>query len=422
MSLSIKIEKVYSKNVAIRDRSIDEGQETVRNGIRQSLSQLFREETPIECICVAKFRNNKQTTRVFSQLGGEISPTSSSNNNNNNNLIVFNLGSQLEFNEKLEIDCYTHDSSRTSSLLRLGKRKIGIYKMLLDSLKSEKIIQIDDVLINSKTNQTLNERIKFTLIYCKPELDKQTGRVKEEVCRKKFLSMSNVLDVTSEIENLEEISFMNQSIKRNKMNNQSIKNTSNNKALDKFYRKACNSIASLSKSTSKSTYDLNYDLVTSGNMAEAIYKSCITLARLSFFPGLDAEKDMEEEVKGSKRLRERRKSHTSLSGDTRDTFSKLSSDDFTFDKYKDNNKNRSNIVNLNNSSKSPIVPQLLTPQLNNKITSWQIRLNLIEIKHLLGNNENVYCSIQIGHQSFTSSVKPIDRLKFNEVIFFLLKI
>lgn len=70
-------------------------------------------------------------------------------------------------------------------------------------------------------------------------------------------------------------------------------------------------------------------------------------------------------------------------------------------------KNQKNLKNYLHSS--------LYANMNKKSNSWQIRVNIIELKYLHGNNENVYCLVEIGDQSFKTSVKKIDFLKFNEV-------
>jgi hypothetical protein len=49
---------------------------------------------------------------------------------------------------------------------------------------------------------------------------------------------------------------------------------------------------------------------------------------------------------------------------------------------------------------------------NEKITSWQIRIRLIEIKNLIGINETVYCIIEIGDKKFKTKEKYIDNLQF----------
>lgn len=61
------------------------------------------------------------------------------------------------------------------------------------------------------------------------------------------------------------------------------------------------------------------------------------------------------------------------------------------------------------------VSQLISKRYSNRLTSWQVRVNLIEIRHLLGTNKDVYCIIRIGDQVFRTNTKPIDKLKYHEV-------
>jgi hypothetical protein len=46
--------------------------------------------------------------------------------------------------------------------------------------------------------------------------------------------------------------------------------------------------------------------------------------------------------------------------------------------------------------------------------TWQIRVRIIEIKNLIGSNQqNVYCLVQIGEHSFKAVSRHIDKLQFN---------
>jgi hypothetical protein len=46
--------------------------------------------------------------------------------------------------------------------------------------------------------------------------------------------------------------------------------------------------------------------------------------------------------------------------------------------------------------------------------TWQIRVRIIEIKNLIGSNQqNVYCLVQIGEHSFKTVSRHIDKLQFN---------
>jgi hypothetical protein len=46
--------------------------------------------------------------------------------------------------------------------------------------------------------------------------------------------------------------------------------------------------------------------------------------------------------------------------------------------------------------------------------TWQIRVRIIEIKNLIGSNQqNVYCLVQIGEHCFKTVSRHIDKLQFN---------
>ena len=66
---------------------------------------------------------------------------------------------------------------------------------------------------------------------------------------------------------------------------------------------------------------------------------------------------------------------------------------------------------LDNSSS-----KIFASKLMNKVTSWQVRVQIIEIKYLLGTNEEVFCQVEIGGNKFTTANKRIGSLTFNEVI------
>jgi len=58
-----------------------------------------------------------------------------------------------------------------------------------------------------------------------------------------------------------------------------------------------------------------------------------------------------------------------------------------------------------------------------KVTSWQVRVVLHEIKHLTGSNETVYCIVEIANQKFKSKEKLIDNFKFeNENQIFIARV
>lgn len=75
------------------------------------------------------------------------------------------------------------------------------------------------------------------------------------------------------------------------------------------------------------------------------------------------------------------------------------------------------VVPSNPSQQRPInlFFYLLNSNCSSNLTSWQVKVQLIEIRNLFGNNKNVYCTVRIADQMFKSSIKSIDKLRFNEV-------
>lgn len=55
-------------------------------------------------------------------------------------------------------------------------------------------------------------------------------------------------------------------------------------------------------------------------------------------------------------------------------------------------------------------------EIKETITSWLIRVNIIKLRHIVGQNENVYMTILIGNKLFKTSVKKNGSLKYDEVI------
>jgi hypothetical protein len=76
-----------------------------------------------------------------------------------------------------------------------------------------------------------------------------------------------------------------------------------------------------------------------------------------------------------------------------------------------------NLTDEANSLNNPIsiFSNLLDRSALTSITSWQVKINLIEIRNLFGNHKNVYCVVKIADQMFKSSARTMDKLRFNEV-------
>lgn len=61
-----------------------------------------------------------------------------------------------------------------------------------------------------------------------------------------------------------------------------------------------------------------------------------------------------------------------------------------------------------------LLNQYFNLEIDEVITSWQITVNLLEIKNLIGVNEIVFCVVEIGDKKFTTKEKHIDKLRFDE--------
>jgi hypothetical protein len=60
-----------------------------------------------------------------------------------------------------------------------------------------------------------------------------------------------------------------------------------------------------------------------------------------------------------------------------------------------------------------LLAQLFYTEQDERIASWQVKIRIVEIKHLVGINENVYCVVEIGDQRFKTKERSIDNLDFN---------
>lgn len=195
------------------------------------------------------------------------------------------------------------------------------------------------------------EKIRFQLKYREPVEKKIDGlhiRVIEELDEDKNSNLNNMLDVESDLLNLEELDFMN-------MNSDF--NTSHQET---------------------SLKNKNQALSSSLCLKNAIGKATLSLAQVAYNPNFILNDEM---IKDEEFINEMLKNLSDSKG-------------LRMDKY---------------------VSQLLCKRQSNRLTSWQVRVNLIEIRHLLGTNKEVYCIINIGNQVFKSNTKPIDKLKYLEV-------
>ena len=65
---------------------------------------------------------------------------------------------------------------------------------------------------------------------------------------------------------------------------------------------------------------------------------------------------------------------------------------------------------LNDINTHNLISQLFYTESDEKITSWQVKVRIIEIKHLVGLNKAVYCIVKIGNQIFRTKEKSIENL------------
>jgi hypothetical protein len=80
-----------------------------------------------------------------------------------------------------------------------------------------------------------------------------------------------------------------------------------------------------------------------------------------------------------------------------------------------NNPDDDAICDLNDVCSHTMFNQIFNSNIlrKEKITSWQVRMRLIEIRHLSGLlNEKLYCIIQIGDKFFRTSERNIQNLNF----------
>ena len=95
-----------------------------------------------------------------------------------------------------------------------------------------------------------------------------------------------------------------------------------------------------------------------------------------------------------------------LSYEQKEKFKKALTRNNSFDYFESNDLNDFNRYNLLNQF-------FRFEQFNEKITSWQVRVKIIELKNLVGTNETVYCEVEIGDYKFRTREKSIDYLNFS---------
>ncbi|CAF0876645.1 unnamed protein product [Brachionus calyciflorus] len=226
--------------------------------------------------------------------------------------------------------------------------------MLLESLQSnEKLVQIDDFLSDPKTNLILKNKISFSLRYRRPV---------EELIDRKY---RRIIELEEDESNKSFIRTLD--VESDLLNLEELE----------YMQRSLHGepVKQVSKKIK------NNPLSTSFSLKNAIGKATLSLAQVAYNPNYI------------------------LNDETL-----VDAEDNIVNEHLQNLSNTNNLENIKPSN-------LLTGKRSfNKLTSWQVRVNLIEIRHLLGTNKEVYCTVKIGdNQIFKSTIKQIDKLRFNEV-------
>ena len=236
--------------------------------------------------------------------------------------------------------------------------------MLLECLQENKLIAIDDHMVDPKTNSFLEEKINFIIRYTTPHLDKDLSK---RLQNKTSILVDN-LSLNSEKDlNIEQLEMVSQNL--DKMDEIQ-------KVEEQLKLVSLGGQQSPTHVRPKSMIDLS-----SGDFLQnAIGKATLSLAQVAFNPNMIIEDKSqcifvtkEDEDKDLHELKEQEKNLKSYFEQTR---------------FKNKDK---------------------------EITSWQIRVNIIELKHILGNNEHIFCTVEYEDQLFKTKTMPIDCLKFNEL-------
>lgn len=267
--------------------------------------------------------------------------------------------------------------------------------MLLESLENERSYQvIDDNLVHPKSNLTISvrykefqfsnkqksnqkisssyqERISFSIRYRRPAIDKRTGRVRNADDLETSCDNEDRLDLIGDLNYIKSNEYLNHSI------NQFTKTTPSSSAHN---NKKC-AIADESGSNCVQFHSLE--------LRNAIGRATLTMAQTAFNPNMIIRENSDEAVSSSML-------ESVVAGDSVKSMS---------------------ISHANPNQQSPIniFFYLLNASASSSLTSWQIKVQLIEIRNLFGNNKNIYSMVSIGDQTFKSSIKSVDKLRFNEV-------
>lgn len=250
--------------------------------------------------------------------------------------------------------------------------------MLLEYLKEDKEINIDDFMVDPKTNSLICEKILFTLKYTKPQYE--NGKKSAEPKLGAGLNENKNENAANSIDdNFSLISEKDLNLEQLEMVIQNLDKIDDiNKVQDKKSMFSLNgSLSTPTTPKAKSTIDLKSD----DFLTNAIGKATLSLAQVAFNPNMIIE-------------------------DKNQSQSIFMTDDENIEvEQKEHEKNLINYME-----------QTRFKNKDKEVKSWQIRVNIIELKHILGNNEQVFCTIEYGNQElFKTKAMPIDCLKFNEL-------
>ena len=243
--------------------------------------------------------------------------------------------------------------------------------MLLECflVQEKKRITIDDFLVDAKTSTLTSDKIKFTLKYTKPKIQIENAI--------HSVSMQQIANADDFVENLSLDSEKDLNFDQLEMVNQNLDKIDEIQIVEEHMMN--NTWPHAKTGHHKKLKRKNvFDVRTEEFMKNAIGKATISLAQTAFNPNM-------------------------IISDKSDGLFADDHDDDT-EEQMENEKNLKNYLE-----------QTRFRNKNKTITSWLVRVNFIELKHILGNNEHLYCIIEIDDQLFRTKTLPIDCLKFNEL-------
>ncbi|CAF0895015.1 unnamed protein product, partial [Brachionus calyciflorus] len=369
MSLTIRIKKLYIETVKLENphKQLNRTMSTNSQFEGNVLNLInYMPSKIIECklkIYYGDSSNGKQLNLIKKDSVDLLN-----DDNNNQNRIVYKLNNKrIKLGDFLEILCFRPN--------KFSLKPFAKYTMLLDSLIKRKDelnpqskINIDDYLIDPKTNIALKpKKIAFEIIYeSQPfqsivELEPNQDYIDEDSNRlNNFLNQSFYQSTAQD--------YINTIIKTGQF------------ALDKF---------SLGENDLNSSNKL--DIIVNELNDETVFKwlkqvcKCSSTLNLALILIMSFELNNDQKAKFRKSI-------------IRNNFS-LNPIESTY----------TNEIFLPN-----LLSQIFYTDLNEKIHSWQVRVRIIELKLLLGVEGTIYCIVDIGDQKFRTKDKSINNLQFED--------